>query len=232
LGLTQADIRVDRCAALRAACEHGHLRTAQWLIEQFNLTAFDIGECNALERACTSGHLRLAQWLVDGFGPSPAEADEWFMRDSTFRNTCVNGHLDVAQWFVDVFDPEVDDEWLWHATRGRVGPAVAEWLHEGFGGGNLVAVMRVPQHSDSDDDSDGSDSDGSDSDAAPPALPVKIFAGVSCTICLSAPASCAFSPCGHAAACAPCAVRCATPLEDAACPVCRAAIKSVWQCLL
>ena len=60
------DARADNNFALRWACRYGHLATAQWLTERFQLTAADArAEDNcALQCACGHGHLATARLLA------------------------------------------------------------------------------------------------------------------------------------------------------------------------
>ena len=63
-------MRARRNDALRRACEHGQLPTAQWLVAAFGLTADDAHDHGnyALYWSCQNDHAQVAQWLLDLFG--------------------------------------------------------------------------------------------------------------------------------------------------------------------
>jgi hypothetical protein len=72
------------------------------------------------------------------------------------------------------------------------------------------------------------DLDWLDSAVARSEPPVPLFAAHNgaCVVCLCAPPTCVFVPCGHIAACGGCAARLRA---DATCIVCRAPLDAVWQ---
>ena len=132
-GLTAEDAGAKNNAALRHACDHGHLAVAMWLVKAFGLTAAarDIGG-NLLLNTCANGHLETAQWLAAVFVLTAEDAR------AALRYACGNGHLAVAQWLVVAFgltaaDARAISTGALRATRPGDRPAVAQWLEETFG---------------------------------------------------------------------------------------------------
>lgn len=95
-----ADVTASNNAALRCACEEGHLKVAEWIwslrneVQGINITA----EGNyALRWACANGHLLVAVWIwnlkrdVDGIDITGGG-------NYALRWACANGHLGVATW--------------------------------------------------------------------------------------------------------------------------------------
>jgi Zinc finger, C3HC4 type (RING finger) len=235
-GLTCVDASANENALLEHLCKCDRLSDAKRLVEKFRLTSADAKESGAFWHACGQGNLGIARWLAATFDLSPAGDADWSLSmDRIFRVACDRGRLDVAQWFAAEFSPEVDSDWV---RESQHEPAVAAWLRETVGAdGAAPGAVGAADGADGAVGADGAaaGADGAApgvvgaADGARPALAAKIFGdcGSACVVCLDAPAVCAFSPCGHAAACVTCAAR----FAGAACPVCRAPIKSVWQLL-
>jgi hypothetical protein len=137
-GLTREQVRAENNEALRRACVNGHLATAQWLTERFQLTAEDARANNnqALREACINGHLATAQWLTERFQLTAEDARA--NNNYALRWACRCEHLAVAQWLTERFQLTAEDAQTnnnealrWACMNGHL--AVAQWLTERFG---------------------------------------------------------------------------------------------------
>ncbi len=153
-GLFKLDAH-DGSHALHAACAHGHLAVAMWLVDRFDLTSIhacppraflvrsrtesttvSLGAYYTLQCACWNGHLAVVQWFVDRFYISEDE----IRADSNYalRYACYGGHLAVVQWLVSRFDLTADDirvynNWALSFACNNGHLTLVKWLVRHFG---------------------------------------------------------------------------------------------------
>jgi hypothetical protein len=87
---------------LRAACGQGALSTAQWIAEQFTITADQVRFDNnlILQQTCEHGRHEVAQWLVAHYGLTVAD----IRASGCLDGACAEGCLPVVQWIVTQFE--------------------------------------------------------------------------------------------------------------------------------
>jgi hypothetical protein len=87
--------------AFKNACLCGHLRLAQWLLQQYpgvDLSFISNDQEYIFRHCCSYGNLLLLQWLLQIKPTIDINACDYF----AFRTACCNGRLSVAQWFVQL----------------------------------------------------------------------------------------------------------------------------------
>lgn len=80
-------------SAFCAACEHGHLEVAKWLLEINPYNNEYSYDC-AFRLACYYGRLNILKWLIDLI----PYIDITTYDDDGFRTACHRGHLQTAKW--------------------------------------------------------------------------------------------------------------------------------------
>lgn len=103
------DARIAGNEPFVRACENGQTHVAEWLTNQFSLTAEDAGDGGWLGKkpnhpflqACRGGHLKTAQWLVTRFGDAVASPVKALVLSTR--------HPDVVAWLVEHFYHKEDD---------------------------------------------------------------------------------------------------------------------------
>jgi len=92
------------------ACREGDLKAAQWVSDEFQLTADDARayDNRALRDACRHSHLAVAAWLVERF-------EMWTFEDGRVRenemlvSACARGDRATFDWLVDTYQLSADD---------------------------------------------------------------------------------------------------------------------------
>ena len=142
--------------AFRFACEKGHLKVAQWLLETNpNIDIFQYNEISFLS-ACEKGHLEVVKWLyakkqediyrdhvydpICNYNKDPSfcelcEDPSSYNYNNAFGFACKNGNLKVAQWLFeqkpDIYKltlGENEFSFRWACRNGHL--KVAQWLFE------------------------------------------------------------------------------------------------------
>ena len=93
----------NACAAVTAACAHGRLRLAQWIIAIFR-PVFDLGEtmrhrnCYLLRAVCAGGHLDILQWLTQN--ADVLTSDLWRRDGEALYLAGANNHIPLLIWLL------------------------------------------------------------------------------------------------------------------------------------
>lgn len=96
-------------AAVRLACEYGHLAAAIWLVTKFRLVSsvYPVRAEKSWHIVCARGHLPVAVWMVDYFKIDAKRVRGWDY--GAVRWACERGPLPVAVWLADRFAITAND---------------------------------------------------------------------------------------------------------------------------
>ena len=87
--------------ALIRACEKGHIKIAEWLTNEFQLTINDVRSNNnyILTLTCWWGRFETAQWLVKKF--CFTVDDIRISNDIVLLWVCIGNHKKIAEWLLN-----------------------------------------------------------------------------------------------------------------------------------
>jgi len=98
--MTSAPWTIDDVGELRRAmvlaCQHNNLTDAQWLVDEFGITAMIVQPVitHIFRRACEGGHLRMLNWVAENLNLNPRDSVIHFH----FMHASYEGSPHVALW--------------------------------------------------------------------------------------------------------------------------------------
>jgi hypothetical protein len=100
--------RQNRQDWLKLVCERGLLRTAMWLVKEYNFTKDDPCTWNELTfgAACAKGYLEIAEWLTTKFALTITDVAA--VNNYALTYACQNGHMPVVVWIMTKFSLSPD----------------------------------------------------------------------------------------------------------------------------
>lgn len=127
-----------------AACEHGRLRTAKWLVNRFGLSG-NIPQTlgwRTFKQVCENGHTPTARWLMSEHKFTSEDLSRP-SKKHVIESSCENGHTLTVKWLVSEFKLESSghsavfrNAFENACANGRL--ETAKWLRLTFGDHILV----------------------------------------------------------------------------------------------
>jgi len=158
--LSRHDVLKDNRAFLKA-CQHGHLRVAKWMAEEYNIAREQISwyDKKPLLLACANGHTAVAKWLCKTYGfrrDYSLLQEQWRgiagvtpeMLADVFEQGCANGTLKHVQWMIRHFGLSHDEvrgthdrAMEWATRRNKLDTAL--WLAKVYYVNKMTDEMQV-----------------------------------------------------------------------------------------